>query len=142
MSTIQTKLKPGTYRLTVDMPALRDDKRRTRDWRCQPMELGTLFFYTEWTYSPCDDETKVTEHRLYPVRCHSSESVSPNETYTTRLLEESLMRVEETPSLWLRREHSSRTALGVLDTLFTSGKLTLADVQTATAAYLENTIDD
>jgi hypothetical protein len=70
---IQTKLTPGTYRCTENVSVLRDDKRRTSDWRYQPILAGTLFFYTEWTYEPCDDGRKVTECRLYPVGKYSSE---------------------------------------------------------------------
>jgi len=134
MATIQTKLKPGTYRLMRDIAPLRKDKRKTRDWKCNPVTAGTLFFYSEFTYSPHDDDRSFTEHRLYPVGCYSSESVAPNESSATRELEELLIPVDDTPSLWLRREHSSRSGLAVLDRLCAEGKLTLAEVQAAAKA--------
>ena len=132
---IQTKLTPGTYRLLDDLPALRKDKRRN-DWRYKPMKAGTRFFYTEWTYSPSDDDRKVIECRLYPVGDYSHDSVSPNESSQTRDLEELLVRVEETPSLWMRREHESGTALGALDQLLIAGKITMEDVQAAADAHI------
>lgn len=139
----QTKLTPGTYRLLGDLPPLRQDKRKTRDWRYLPMKAGTLFFYKEWTYAPGDDESKLfTEQRLYPVGDYEHDSVSPNESYLTRQLEETLATLTDTPSLWLRREHSGRTALGVLDRLASDGKFTLADVQAATVADLEAVEED
>lgn len=135
----QTKLIPGTYRLLEDLPPLVNDKRKTRDWRCCPMKAGTLFFYQEWAYAPDEEKPsiRITEQRIYPVGCYQSESVAPNESSKTRQLEELLTREEETPSLWLRREHGSSVALGVLDELFSAGKVTMDDVELAADRYLE-----
>lgn len=134
----QTKLIPGTYHLTVDLPALRKDKRRSTDWRCQPMKAGTLFHYTEWTYVPGDDpEVTLTEQRIYPVGGYEHESVRPDETISTRDLEECLSRVDETASLWLRRNsHGGFTVFGVIDELVSSGKISMVDVQEAVTRYL------
>lgn len=133
---VPTRLTPGTYRLIGDdHPALRKDNRRKHDWKCQPIERGTVFFYTEHTYNPGDSERQATEQLLYPVGCYQHEGVAPNESSATRLLEECLERVEETPSLWLRRVHSTSTGLGALDILFEQGKLTMQDVQSAVAIY-------
>ena len=129
MATIQTRLKPGTYRLREDVPPLRVDKRRTRDWRYNPIKAGMRFFYKEWTYSPRDDEFKITEHRLYPVGDYEHDSVTPDESTNTRILEELLERVEETPSLWIRREHGGWYALEVLDRLWADGTISMAQVQ-------------
>lgn len=124
------KLTPGTYRLTADLEALLKDKRRTRDWSFNPIKTGTLFFYTEWTYSPADDGRMVTERRLYPVGRYSSESLSPYaDQKAFRKLEALLERIDETPSLWLRREHEIGTGLRVLDALAKAGIVTLETIQ-------------
>jgi hypothetical protein len=131
MPKAQTKLAPGTYRCLADFPPLRKDNRRSTDWRYNPIKHGTLFFYKEWEYTPNDDkpEVVITEQRIYPVGDYEHLSVAPNESTATRDLEESLIRIEDTPSLWLRREHCTRMGLDVLDGLVLSGRLTLADVQ-------------
>lgn len=137
-SSSQAMLTPGTYRLCEDLAPLRADKRKTTDWRYMPIKAGTLFFYKEWTYAPGDDETKtITEQHLYPIGSYEHDSVTPNESALTRQLEESLLPIADTPSRWLRREHGGNTALGVLDQLALAGKITLAEVQAATAAYYE-----
>jgi hypothetical protein len=134
----QTRLRPGPYRLVEDFGPLLKDKRRTRDWRCQVIKAGTIFFYSEWTYHPNEDKPEVsyTETRLYPVGAYSSESVSVNESEQTRDLEEMLVRIDETPSLWVRREHGGSTGLGALDVLCEEGKITLDDVKQAAEKYL------
>jgi hypothetical protein len=131
MRKAQTKLVPGTYRLIGEMPALRKDNRRTSDWRYNPIKPGQLFFYKEWEYAPNDDRpyVKIIEQRLYPVGDYEHMSVAPNESAETRNLEESLIQVEDTPSLWVRREHSARFALDVLDALVASGRISLMDVK-------------
>lgn len=132
MSKAQTRLTPGTYILKSLYPldALREDKRRTNDWRYNPIRVGQRFFYKEWTYAPGDDETITsTEQRIYPVGDYEHLSVKPGESDRTRQLEELLVRVEDTPSLWLRREHSLYCGLQVLDVLVATGKVTLAEIQ-------------
>lgn len=135
-SPVQTRLVPGTYRLSEECGPLRNDKRKKNDWRCNKIAAGTLFFYTEWTYAPSEEhpQATVTERRLFPVGCYGSEGVAPNESHLTRELEELLVAVDESPSLWLRREHSTAAGLDVLDNLFACGKLTLADVKWAANA--------
>lgn len=134
----QTRLVPGVYRLREDLPALRNDKRKTRDWRCRPMARGTLFFYQEVTFYPFDDARTYTEQRIWPIGEYEHFGVSPGESYDTRQLEEMLERQEETPSQWLRREHSgTAVAHGTIDKLFEQGKITIEDVQQACREWLE-----
>lgn len=131
MSKAQTRLEPGTYRLCGDdLPPLRSDKRKHNDWRYNTIHAGQLFFYNEWTYAPNEEkpEATVTEQRIYPVGRYETESVRPNESSETRILEESLVRLEETPSLWIRRAHGLHTGLRVLDVLVATGKLTMGQV--------------
>jgi|SRR6478609_3532095 len=131
MSKAQTKLVPGTYRLQVDLPALRKDLRKhDSDWRCRVIQAGTLFFYTEWTYAPNEDkpDVTITEQRIFPVGGSSVRGVQPNESYEARLLEESLVRVPDTATFFLQREHGGQTAMRVIDTLIAAGKITLAEV--------------
>lgn len=136
MEKAQTRLEPGTYRLIMDFPPLREDKRKMRDWRYKPIKIGTLFFYKEWTYAPGDDETRLhTEQRLYPTGDYEHISVSPNESMATRQLKDLLTRVDDTPSLWIRREHGGSSALGALDVLVADGKVTLQEVQQAVERY-------
>ena len=123
MST-QTRLVPGTYRLREDLPALRKDGRRSRDWRYQPIKAGTLFFYSE-------------PGALWPAGEHSHDSVPIDESIATRYLEELLVRVDETPSHWVRREHSSSFACDILDGLLTLGKITMPDIQQAARLILD-----
>jgi len=131
MIKAQTRLVPGTYRFIGEMSALRNDKRRSSDWRYNPIKSGQLFFYKEWEYAPNDDrpDVTITEQRIYPVGDYEHMSVAPNETAKTRDLEEALIPVEDTPSLWIRREHSVSFGLTVLDALVASGRISLMDVK-------------
>lgn len=123
-------LRPGTYRLTVAMPPLRNDRRRYTDWRYLWIEVDKLFFYQEWTYAP--DESKptqlVTERKLYPAGSMSVNHVRPDESDKVRQLVEALVPVEDTAFLFLLREHGGTTAMHILDELIARGKTTLAEV--------------
>lgn len=139
MSEVQTRLTPGKYRLLGDLAPLRKDKRRTSDWRYNPIETGTLFYVTVRNW-----RNGTTEYRIYPTSERHGDlySVAPNESYETRFLEEALVRVDETVSDWLRREHAGiNITFGVLDELERAGKITLADVQGATDRYLASLED-
>jgi hypothetical protein len=144
MASIQTKLVPGTYRLTEDLPPLVNDKRRSRDWKCCPMKRGQLFFYTEWTYAPDEErpERMRTEHRLYPLGSYQHDSVSPDLSSATRVLEECLERVDETPGLWFRREHSGGSPFGAIDELCKQGRFSLQDFKDAVESYYANLKDE
>lgn len=126
----QTRLAPGTYRLQVDLPPLRSDKRRSSDWRYLPMLAGQLFFYTECVWTPNDDkpEVQIADQCIYPINKSGVTAVKPNETSATRQLEEALVRVEETATLYLTREHGGQTAMRVLDVLITKGLISLDEI--------------
>ena len=100
-------------------------------WRYRPIEAGELFFYTEVTFAP--DETRptctITQHELYPETQLSVSSVDPRDVVE---LVELLERVEETPTMWLRRLHGGQTAMRILDVLVADGRLTMDEVKAIT----------
>jgi hypothetical protein len=120
-------LKPGTYRLTKDLPALTPDARVKHDWRCAPMKKGRLFYVVEATY--------VDSGRRAWLEISSGEwahkCVRPDRHPE---LVEALEAVGERPSTWLRREScGDHVAVNILDHLVGVGTITLEQVQQAYA---------
>ena len=130
-------LTPGTYRLTKDLPPLKIDRRKTHDWRYLPMSADSLFAYTEWDMGP--PGTPVMKRDLRPSGGYDPVDPTNISPYDCRELVAALEPIEDTPSLWLAREHSGLgLARGILDCLVAAGKITLEDVKSAAAAYLES----
>ncbi len=117
-------MKPGTYRLTADVPAIYPDRRKHHDWRAAPVKAGTLVIVSEWYALPgliC----------AYPSGAYSHHRVSAKEAphFFAALSPEP---IEETPSQWLAREHGGmQTARYILDRLVEAGLVTLEQIQQA-----------
>lgn len=131
-------LEPGTYRLTRDLPALEPDKRKTRDWRAQPMKAGTLF-YVARTEKPSDDvpdwARDIWDARSYAFKCVRQRN---GQTSAISALVSALERVYEWPSTWLDREHrcSPNLASHVLDILVRQRFVSMQMVKEATEICL------
>lgn len=131
--TVDSSVLPeGTYRLRAGVPAPAPDKRKRHDWRARGAKAGDLFVVTTYFVDPKAPRWLVTypsgEYAHYSVRLHEHPE-----------LVELLEPVQETPSLWLAREHNGlRITHGILDRLVADGTVTLDQVKAAATAYLED----
>jgi hypothetical protein len=111
----------GTFRVTQDLPAVRPDKRKTRDWRAMPIKKGELL-----AVRYCD---VYKRWHIFPDGGYEHEAVLLKDVPD---LVRALEPVEDTPSLWLKREHGRiHAAPGILDVLVAEGTLTMAQVKEA-----------
>jgi hypothetical protein len=126
---------PGTYRLSVTLPPLAKDGRRHSDWRYLPLLRGTLFIYTEhFEDHKVQGKRKpvtIVQRWLRPVGKLMAIDPFTSRYFNARDLVAALVPVEETPSMYLRREHNvtPSTATHLIDLLAEQGKLTLDEVK-------------
>jgi hypothetical protein len=126
-------LQPGTYRLTKDLPAIKPDKRSTRDWRCQELKAGMMFCVEDnsWELHP---ELQTNGAKLLVVfhqNGYSFKNIRVQAGDQNKHVEflQALERVEEKPSDWLTRTSNGVWASDVLDRLVETGRVTLSEIQ-------------
>lgn len=130
MTTMTTKntICPGTYRLKRDMPALKPDKRKRYDWRADMVKADTLFCVDQGFYGH-----NVDIFHMWPSGDYEStaEPLCVDGVISKPDWADALEPVQETPSMWFRREHNGYRNLGrdVLDRLVADGVITLSTVQ-------------
>lgn len=120
------ELQPGTYQLTRDVENPKPDRRSRSDWRLQAvLEKGTRFVATREVYG----SVEVTALR----RFGSYRDATPHfceEVFNA--IVPYLERVADKPTdLLARRGYVDGMRGLVLDRLFATGKITLADVESA-----------
>lgn len=116
-------LEKGTYRLTRDVKNPHPDRRVKRDWRCVPVwEKGEKFHVEQWNPDQVNVVRRIDGYNYQEMSVHNGDLCE---------LIESLERVEETPSEYLKRRRNDRGALEMLDWLVANGKLSMLDLQLA-----------
>lgn len=124
-------LLPGTYRLACDIVNPKPDRRSKHDWRdLQTIKSGTVFCVspsntTEGSYMTIWAQSESSHQDVYP---HS-------ELY--KLLVPCLVRIDEEPSDMLMRKGWRHQGHNVLDRLYRDGVITMAQVESALQAWLD-----
>lgn len=122
-------LEPGTYRLTETVTNPRPDRRHRYKWRLWPKwEKGMTLVVSDMSMPPPEGLPRTP--RLEFTRPGGLEGI-PVKGATGQLLAAKVVRLEETPSNWLQREHGITLAPRILDHLVRTGALTDAQVRAA-----------
>lgn len=122
-------LTAGTYILKADVINPKPDRRRSSSWTSMETVLaGAKFHVSEHPISR--DETIL----LMRLHRHNGEA-SPKQPVFQAIVPH-LVRIEETPSDYLRRESSTLTADKILDQLVKDGLITLDQFHAANAAFI------
>lgn len=115
-------LTPGTYRTSRDVAAISPDRRMRRDWRATAVKKGTIVHVRPFQL---DDDRTVLElwagewpHQSIGVR-DAAELIA------------ALEPVQDTPGLWMDREHNGYGARMILNQLVKDGVVTLDQVKAA-----------
>jgi hypothetical protein len=121
----------GVYRLTLDHPPLRPDKRKRHDWRAGDLKAGTLFTVTQ------REAANVFRERDEVRRLTGSQYYAEWLTKLPATFIAALERVEDlTATQYLKSRGNAYLADNILDVLVASGKITLADVEQAESTVL------
>jgi len=111
------KLPDGTYKLTRDVKNPERNLRNKRDWTCfDHWKEGDVFFLRTHPHQRDEDWQELQ------LKGHTRTLTQFNDAFALILMASD--RVDETPSLYLKRRREEDHALAILDHMHEQGALT------------------